>query len=109
MDLMQLLLRCCCSAVVVIGACLVVGSSVPAEEKPAAKTKRAWTLDEALAELRLQPRDPYLQYVVLQLARRQHNQDEVVRLVGLQPARLENRQDEVAKMIDKLLGNQPDP
>lgn len=37
---------------------------------PAQQTRQAWTLEEAFAALSLQPRDAYLQYVVLQLARR---------------------------------------
>ncbi|HEV3261135.1 MAG TPA: hypothetical protein VG013_30060, partial [Gemmataceae bacterium] len=32
---------------------------------------RQWTLDEAMGQLRLNPRDSYLQYVALQLARRE--------------------------------------
>ena len=34
----------------------------------AAKRSHAWTKDEALAELRLRPRDPYLQFVAAQLS-----------------------------------------
>jgi hypothetical protein len=49
-----------------------------ADEKPA-PTVRPWTLDEARLQLRLYPRDAYLQYVVLQLARRGHRLDEVSR------------------------------
>src|SRR5918992_1338133 len=41
-----------------------------------AVTRQAWTLDEAAAALSLQPRDAYLQYVVLQLARRAGRFDE---------------------------------
>ncbi len=37
-----------------------------------APTPQAWTLDEALAQLELYPRDPYLQYVALQLGRREN-------------------------------------
>jgi hypothetical protein len=37
----------------------------------------AWTLDEALHALKLNPRDTYLQYVVLQLARREGKLDQV--------------------------------
>ncbi len=37
----------------------------------AVKAGTAWSLDEALAQLALFPNDPYLQYVVLQLARRE--------------------------------------
>lgn len=40
--------------------------------KPAAQ---AWTLQEALSQLTLSPHDPYLQYVALQLARRQNARD----------------------------------
>jgi hypothetical protein len=36
-----------------------------------AKNPQAWTLEEALARLRTSPHDPYLQYVALQLARRE--------------------------------------
>jgi hypothetical protein len=40
-------------------------------DKPPAASKQAWTSDEALAQLALYPHDPYLQYVALQLARRE--------------------------------------
>src|SRR5262245_49064542 len=43
---------------------------------------RDWTLEEAVAQLRLHPHDAYLQYVALQLARREGRLDEVV--LGLQ-------------------------
>jgi hypothetical protein len=36
----------------------------------AQQQQRAWTLEEALAQMRLHPQDAYLQYVALQLARR---------------------------------------
>jgi hypothetical protein len=42
-----------------------------------AVTRQAWTLEEALGALALQPRDAYLQYVALQLARRAGRFDEV--------------------------------
>ncbi len=55
--------------------------SLHAEEIPAPKTiptsEHAWTLEEALKELKLHPRDPYLQYVALQLARRAGKVEEV--------------------------------
>ncbi|MET0645349.1 MAG: hypothetical protein ABW208_01940 [Pyrinomonadaceae bacterium] len=41
-----------------------------AQNRVGAVTRQAWTLDEAAAALALQPHDAYLQYVVLQLARR---------------------------------------
>jgi hypothetical protein len=72
-----------------VGVSLLANRPIMAEENPAQKSKRAWTLKEAQAELLLSPRDPYLQYVVLQLARR------------------ENKQDEVAKAIEELLGGDP--
>jgi hypothetical protein len=61
-----------------------------------AVTGQAWTLEEAAAALSLQPRDAYLQYVVLQLARRAGRFDEfeprVRRLVGTDAdARAERR------------------
>ncbi len=50
------------------------------------KAAPAWTLDEATAQLQLAPNDPYLQYVTLQLARRDKQLDrvagEVERLVN---------------------------
>ncbi|MBN2296384.1 MAG: hypothetical protein JXM70_28405, partial [Pirellulales bacterium] len=51
-----------------------------------AKTSTAWTLEQAERQLKLNPQDPYLQYVALQLARN------------------EGKSDEVFKMIDKLTG-----
>jgi hypothetical protein len=51
-----------------------------------AKSKYAWTYDEALAQLRRNPRDPYLQYVVMQLAYRDKTtkeaRDAVAELLG---------------------------
>jgi hypothetical protein len=50
------------------------------------KSPQAWTLAEALEQLRLYPNDAYLQYVTLQLARREKKIDgvgnEVARLIG---------------------------
>src|SRR5262245_59600218 len=54
---------------------LVLLASQPArtDEKPARKiSKRAWTLPEAQAALALDPHDAYLQFLVLQLARREN-------------------------------------
>ncbi|HYT93784.1 MAG TPA: hypothetical protein VEL76_34005, partial [Gemmataceae bacterium] len=50
-------------------------------EKAAPATAPAWKLNEALEQLKLYPRDPYLQYVVLQLARREQRLDEVTKQV----------------------------
>ncbi|HEX5271994.1 MAG TPA: hypothetical protein VFW33_15965, partial [Gemmataceae bacterium] len=41
------------------------------------KAPPAWTLDEAMEQLQLAPDDPYLQYVALQLARRDKQLDQV--------------------------------
>ncbi|HYH87066.1 MAG TPA: hypothetical protein VEX60_16555 [Pyrinomonadaceae bacterium] len=46
------------------------------QERAAQQTRQAWTLEEAFAALALQPQDAYLQYVVLQLARRAGRLDE---------------------------------
>ncbi|MFL6256464.1 MAG: hypothetical protein ACJ74T_15780 [Pyrinomonadaceae bacterium] len=67
-----------------------------AQNRDASVTRQAWTLDEALAALALQPRDAYLQYVVLQLARRAGRFDEIetrVRSLALTDAdmRMERR------------------
>ncbi len=62
-----------------------------ADEKPvqAERAKTSFTLDEAMQQLRLYPKDPYLQYVALQLARR------------------ENRVDEIAGAVDHIVGGGP--
>lgn len=44
--------------------------AAPDEPRPA-RSKHAWTLQQAQEQLKLYPHDPYLQYVVLQLARRE--------------------------------------
>lgn len=71
---------------------LCTAQAVMPGEKPAKKPTQAWTLDEAQAELALSPHDPYLQYVVLQLARR------------------ENKHEQAARAIEELLGGErPNP
>jgi hypothetical protein len=67
------------------------------QQRLAGEARQAWTLEEALAALALQPRDAYLQYVALQLARRAGRFEEVApRVQGLIPAdadvRAERRQ-----------------
>ena len=47
--------------------------------KARAKTPQAWTLPEALDQLRLNSHDAYVQYVALQLARREKRLESVVR------------------------------
>src|SRR5260370_26241561 len=50
--------------------------SLKARLKSAFKGRHAWTVDEALAQLRLYPKDAYLQYVAMQLASREQRLDE---------------------------------
>src|SRR5438876_9295720 len=72
------------------GAAMLAGITTPAplarqERKPdqaksqttAAETPHAWTLDEAMSQLKIYPKDGYLQYVALQLARRLNRMDEI--------------------------------
>lgn len=47
-------------------------------DKSPAPSKHAWTREEALAQLKLYPHDPYLQYVALQLARREDRLERTV-------------------------------
>ena len=67
---------CLVSAAVFLVSALVASPRGGAQGREAL-TRQAWTLDEAAAALALQPRDAYLQYVVLQLARRAGRFDEV--------------------------------
>src|SRR3712207_9594928 len=64
---------CCLASALLLLPVLFTSSAQNRE----AVTRQAWTLDEAVAALALQPRDAYLQYVVLQLARRAGRFDEV--------------------------------
>ncbi len=59
-----------CAAV----AALCQGGQVRAQPRVEPKP---WTYEEASAQLQLYPRDAYLQYVLLQLARREHKTDQV--------------------------------
>jgi hypothetical protein len=52
-----------------------IGKPTKSSQKGAAKTAQAWTLEEALAQLKLNQHDAYLQYVALQLARREKDKD----------------------------------
>jgi hypothetical protein len=67
----------CCLAAALLFLPALVPPRGGAQGRDAALTRQAWTLDEAAAALALQPRDAYLQYVVLQLARRAGRFDEV--------------------------------
>jgi len=46
-----------------------------------ARTPQAWTFDEAMNQLRLNPDDVYLQYVALQLGRNENRADEAARAI----------------------------
>ena len=67
----------CCLASALIFLPILVPPRGGAQNRDASVTRQAWTLDEAIAALALQPRDAYLQYVVLQLARRAGRFDEI--------------------------------
>ena len=66
-------------------------NSVPAQTKADSLSAsqaptRSWTLEEALAQLRLYPKDAYLQYVAMQLAWRDGRIDEIFyRITGKTP------------------------
>ena len=67
-------------AIVLAALAAVTVSALPAQERddrPASRSAKAWTLDEALQQLAIYPRDSYLQYVALQLASREGRLDEV--------------------------------
>jgi hypothetical protein len=68
---------CCLASAALLLLPAFVPSRSGAQSRDAAVTRQAWTLDEAVAALSLQPRDAYLQYVVLQLARRAGRFDEI--------------------------------
>ncbi|HEX4610982.1 MAG TPA: DUF1559 domain-containing protein, partial [Urbifossiella sp.] len=53
----------------------------PAADGPPARPGSAWTFEKAVGRLRLSPRDPYLQYVVLQLGRRDGREKEAAEVV----------------------------
>lgn len=59
------------------------------EAKKQSPAPTAWTLDEALGRLAMAPRDPYLQYVALQLARRSPNAKEELDNVAREIEQLE--------------------
>jgi hypothetical protein len=61
----------------IISWLITIALLLPATSFAQAPTKAAWKLDEALAQLELYPQDSYLQYVTLQLARRENRTDEI--------------------------------
>src|SRR5215813_3043448 len=84
----QLILGCITLAALLI----TLINPAPVQNKSSASRRlpQAWTLEEALAQLRLYPHDAYLQYVALQLARREN--------------RLDN---EVAEQLRRISGDEP--
>jgi len=61
-------------------ALLISSAAAPcaaADDAVPGKANAAFTLDEALGQLKLYPKDAYLQYVALQLARREDRVDEI--------------------------------
>jgi tetratricopeptide (TPR) repeat protein len=67
-----------------LGACgLSRASDAEKSEPAAARTAQAWTLDEAMAQLRLNPEDAYLQYIALQLAWNQRRSGEIAHEIDL--------------------------
>jgi len=57
------------------------------QSAPAPRSQQAWTLGEVLAQLKIYPDDAYLQYVALQLARRQNRLEEIAGQIGNMIAR----------------------
>jgi len=51
------------------------------DKKTPPKTAQAWTFDEAMLQMRLNPDDVYLQYVALQLARNDKKTEEVAQAI----------------------------
>lgn len=61
-----------------VGLALSLSGSPPLTgQEKAAPQGHAWTLEEALKQLRLYPRDSYLQYVAMQLARRENRAEAI--------------------------------
>jgi hypothetical protein len=80
---------------VVLAAGLLMGTShnrVRGDD-PLKKQANAWQLDEALQQLALHPHDSYLQYVALQLSKRDRREEEVNNVIAMsnRPALFEAR------------------
>lgn len=65
---------------------------------------QGWTLDTAYEQLTLNPRDPYLQYVVLQLARRDGCADEYARRIRSLRSRGSRRAGRQVDLFDLFTG-----
>jgi hypothetical protein len=57
--------------------------SALADEPAKPPVKNAWDLDDVMREIGLHPRDAYLQYVAMQLAKREGREQEVARRIDL--------------------------
>ena len=62
-------------------ALAVLTAPIRADDPPPKPAGNAWTFEEAVNRLALAPRDPYLQYVVLQLGRRDGREREAAQAV----------------------------
>jgi len=69
------------STLMVAVVCGGISRSRADDEKSAKKTPQAWTYEAAMQQLQLHPKDVYLQYVVLQLARGENKTDEASRTI----------------------------
>ncbi|MBM4080272.1 MAG: hypothetical protein FJ278_11280, partial [Planctomycetes bacterium] len=69
------------------------------QEQAQPKSPQAWTLGEAMGQLALNPKDVYLQYVALQLARQENRLEkttqEVEQLIRREPWRGPDRRQQV--------------
>jgi len=63
------------SLLFVLLAVLVACANEPGQ---APRASGGWSYDEAVSQLKLYPKDPYLQYVVLQFGRRENRLEEAV-------------------------------
>jgi hypothetical protein len=77
------------ASIAVGGAVLPEVAHGQAPDPGNAAASGAWTLDEALDHLKLFPRDAYVQYVALQLGRREGRLPEVVEAIGARNPRRE--------------------
>ena len=77
----QFLTRCCRLMLVAFAICLLTTGSNPShgDDPPKKATTNGWTLDEALEQVSFHPKDPYVQFVALQLAKRAGREEEVYR------------------------------
>lgn len=72
-----------CLVILILGfGCIGFMNMVLADDPPAVKSNlQPWTFEEAVDRLVLSPRDPYLQFVVLQLGRRAGKEQEAIHVI----------------------------